>query len=552
MRITAAAPVLLFLIVSTIGCESPGRRETPRPQLFDGLGNHRRTVTTSSPEAQQYFNQALTWTFSFNHDEAIRSYEHAGALDPDCAMAWWGVALACGPHVNFPLMTPERSKLAWAALQKARAASSKASPSERALIDALGKRYVADPPADRRSLDEAYAAAMRNVWNSHRRDADIGALYAESLMDLQPWDYWAKDGSAKGNSNEIVAVLEEVLKLDASHPGGLHLYIHAVEASSNPQRAIVAADRLRNLVPLSGHMVHMPSHIDIRVGEWVKAAAANERAIESDRKYRTLSPRQDFYRFYMAHNQHFLSFTAMMEGRSAEALRVAREMLASVPADYARQNAALVDALIPFASEVLMRFGRWDETLREPQPAEYFPIARAMWRFSRAIAYAAKDDLENAVKEQAAFRSDVGKVPEDAMISINKARKVLSIAEHMLAGEIAFRQNKIDTAVTELREGIQIEDDLLYMEPPEWLQPVRHTLGAILAQQRRWAEAEQVYRDDLRYWPENGWSLHGLAESLRAQGKSAEAATMDARFKKAWSRADIQIASSCLCVALAD
>lgn len=544
--------IVVVLVAGVAGCQSAERRDAgAKAQLFDGMGNHRRPVTTASAEAQRYFDQGLTWAYSFNHDEAIRSFQRAAQLDPQCAMAWWGVALACGPHVNFPMMTPERSKQAWEALQKAQALATHASPVEQTLIDALAKRYAADPPADRRPLDEAYASAMRDVWRAHRGDADIGALYAEALMDLQPWDYWGPDGQAKGNSEEIVAVLEEVLRLDASHPAGLHLYIHAVEASANPQRAVAAADRLRYLVPMSSHMVHMPSHIDIRVGDWVKAAEANERAIAADRTYRELSPRQGFYRFYMAHNQHFLAFTGMMEGRSEAALRVAREMLAAIPDDYAVQNAPLVDALMPFATEVLMRFGRWDEILQEPRPQKHFPIARAMWRFARGIALAAKGDVSGAKREQERFRSDVRNVPPDAMISINKAHKVLSIAAHMLEGEIAYREGRIDDAVRELSAGVAVEDDLLYMEPPEWLQPVRHTLGAVLASQERWSEAERVYREDLRRWPENGWSLHGLARALGEQGKASQSAEVEDRFRRAWARADISIGSSCLCVAVA-
>lgn len=533
------------------GCASGGRgggpAAAPAPR-FDGLGTHTRAVSTASPDAQAYFDQGLVWAYAFNHDEAIRSFHTAALHDPGLAMAWWGVALCNGPHINYPAMDPARSRAAWDALTKAQARAATASQVERDLIGALAARYASPPPADRRPLDEAYAAAMKQVWKQHSADADVGTLYAEALMDLQPWDLWTKGGQPKGNTLEILAVLERVLELDPDHTGANHLYIHAVEASPYPERAEAAADRLRSAVPISGHLVHMPSHIDVQRGRWSQAADQNVQATESDRRYREISPRQGFYRTYMAHNHHFLAFASMMEGRSAAAEQAAREMVAGVPDEFIRAHGPWIDPLMSIVLDALKRFGRWDDVLNEPRPPRELPITTAMWHFSRGVAFAAKGDVRAAERAQADFRKAVKAVPADATMAINPAHKVLAIAEHMLAGEIAFARGEIDRAVAELTQGVAIEDDLLYMEPPDWIQPVRHTLGAVLVSAGRFDEAERVYREDLEIWPENGWSLHGLARCLEARGKAADAARVRARFAAAWGRADVKIDSSCLCV----
>ncbi len=533
------------------GCQALGRTgmAPDRPaQLFDGMGKHHRPISTASPQAQRYFDQGLVWTFAFNHDEAIRSYTEAARLDPDCAMAWWGVALCRGPHINNPKMDAEKSKAAWTALQRALALKDRANATERALIEALAKRYAERPPADRKPLDEAYAMAMRQVWKSNPKDADVGVLYAESMMDLRPWDLWTQDKKPHPGTEEIIAVLDAVLQIDPDHPGGNHLYIHAVEASPSPARANAAADRIRKAVPASGHLVHMPSHIDVLTGRWALASEQNERAVEIDRNYRALSPKQGFYRIYMGHNQHMLAFASMMEGRSEAALAAARAVVNSVPKDYGKKEAALVDPVMGAPYDVLKRFGKWEQILQEPAPPSHWPITRAMWRFSRGLAYAAQHKIADAESERSAFRKAVAKVPKDATLGINPAHLVLDIAEHMLSGEIAFAAGSTDEAVIELRKAVELEDTLKYTEPPEWIQPVRHTLGAVLTGAGRFAEAEKVYRDDLGEWPENGWSLYGLAKCLRAKGETAEADAVEHRFRKVWARADIQIGSSCLCV----
>ncbi|MCO6436736.1 MAG: tetratricopeptide repeat protein [Phycisphaerae bacterium] len=518
------------------------------PPLFEGMGPHKRAVTTNSPEAQRYFDQGLTWAFAFNHDEAIRSFEYAAKLDPDCAMCWWGVALCNGPHINFPMVPPDRAKAAWYALQKAQATAGNATPVEQALINALAARYADPQPEDRSSLDQAYAKAMAEVWEKYPDDSDVGTLYAESMMDLRPWDLWTKDGRPQPGTETIIQVLNRVLVMDPENPGANHLYIHTIEPSLHPELANDAANRLRDMVPASSHLLHMPSHIDVLTGRWAMASIQNEKAIKADNAYRRLSPKQGIYSVYMAHNAHMLCFASTMEGRAEVALRAAEQVVDTVPKDFAREQAAFVDPYMGAKYDALKRFGRWDDILKEPAPPKYWPITTAMWRMNRAVAYAAKGKIKEAEKEQAAYREAVGKIPPDAVMAISPAHDVLDIGEHFINGELAYRKGDIDKAVSELREAIKLEDQLRYMEPPEWMQPVRHTLGAVLLDAGRYSEAEQVYREDLENWPENGWSLYGLSRCLRARGANAEAARVEQRFRKVWSRADTPIGSSCKCV----
>ena len=540
------------LSVAVGGCQTGSEAGAQRARLFSGMGDHHRAVTTSSAKAQRYFDQGLTWTYAFNHDEAIRSFTKAAELDPTCAMAWWGVALCHGPHINNPVMPAERRSAAWEAIEKARALAARASPVERALIDALSARYSADLEADRAPLDAAYAEAMLSVQRAYPNDADIATLAAESLMDLQPWDLWTYEGAPKGRATEAVALLETAMRLDNSHPGALHLYIHAVEASKQPERAVPAADRLRDLVPAAGHLVHMPSHIDVRVGEWAKASEANTRAAYADKAYRKIVPKHGFYHVYMVHNNHFLAFSAMMEGRSEVALKAARNMISGVPPEFLEEAAPLIDPYMSIEEQVLMRFGRWDEILAQPEPPANLPITAAHRKFARGCALAAKGDVEGAKREQVAFRAAVRVVPEGAMMAINKAHDVLTIADLVLSGEVAYREGREAEAVAALRDAAAREDRLLYMEPPEWIQPSRHSLGAVLMYFDRASEAETVYREDLERWPENGWSLFGLSEALAAQpGKAEQAHTARQRFDTAWERSDTRIHASCLCIPLA-
>ena len=542
-KVRPAVVVSLVLLVSS-GVGAAGQEAVP---LFDGLGGFSRKVTTGSPEAQRYFDQGLAFMYAFNHDEAIRAFRRAGELDPKCAMAFWGVAIANGPHINNPVVPEARTKAAWTALGEAQLLAPGASPVERSLIQALAARYADPQPEDRKPLEQAYADAMRRTWAAYPKDADVGALFAESLADLRPWDLWLPDGQPQPGTLELVATLESVLALDPKHPLGNHLMIHAVEASPHPEKADRAADTLRDRQPALGHMVHMPSHVDVRRGRWQEAIDANAKAMEADRRYTARSPEQGFYRLYMAHNHHMLTYAAMMTGQSALALRTIREMIADIPLEFFEAN-PFADGFMAMPLEVLMRFGRWDEVLAEPAFPEYVPISGALQHYARAVAYAAKDDVPAALAEQSAFLEARARVPKEAFFGNNTASDVLDVAESFMRGEILFRSGKIDEGLASLREAASCEDKLRYDEPPDWIQPVRHALGAALLQAGRFAEAEAVFREDLAKLPGNGWGLYGLSRALQLQKKTAEAEAAEKQFDAVWKQADVKIKSACLCL----
>lgn len=549
--LTAATLLALTIVSARLLAEPPkdGSQSPPKVALYEGLGKHTRQVATSNPEAQKFFDQGLNFMFGFNHDEAVRAFRRATELDPDCALAYWGISLSLGKNYNYPFFPEEKAKAAWKALESARAKSTAESEANRALIEALAARYADPLPKELRPLEEAYAKAMKAVWEKFPTDADIGALYAESLMNLRPWDLWTIDGKPQPETPEIQKALQAVLELDPKHPLANHLYIHASEASPNPEKADAAADQLRELQPALGHMVHMPSHIDIRRGRWQAAVEANDRAITADRNYAKTVPEQGFYRMYMAHNHHMLAFAAMMQGESKRALAVVRAMLADVPKDWVAlpQNAAIADGFVTAPMEVMKRFGQWDEILKEPEAPEIFPIARAMRHHIRAIAYAAKGETDKAREEQKAFREATTKPAKEATFGNNKATDLFAVADDMLEGEILVREGKMAEGIKSLRSAVAKEDKLRYSEPPDWVVPVRHALGAFLLKDGQATEAEAVYREDLRRWPDNGWSLFGLAASLETQGKKDEAAAVRAKFDEIWKHADASIPSSCYC-----
>ncbi|MBV8900447.1 MAG: hypothetical protein JOY92_10105 [Verrucomicrobia bacterium] len=543
MKMIARLGTALFwatVILPGIGAQEP---------FFEGLGSYTRTVRTSSPEAQRYFNQGLAFLQGFNHGAAIRSFQAAASLDPACAMAHWGIALACGPHINFPSVPPAAAELAWKELGLAQQNATDAPAVERDLIEALSHRYANPQPADRSGLDRAYADSMRKVWRAHPEDPDVGAFFAEALMDLRPWDQWAADGRPQPGTDDILAALEAVLKLNANHPLANHLYIHALETSPHPERADAAAERLRTLQPGLAHMVHMPSHIDVRCGRWHEAVLANLNAVEADRRYREIAgPPTGLLPVYVAHNEHMLAYAAMMTGEGNLALQHIRTMVGGLPEDFLKEHPTVAGAFVAMPCEVLVRFGRWDDVLAEPENhPDSLPLARTLRRAARAVAYAAKGDLRAARAEQGNYLAAVQAVPAEALPGGNPAPALLAVVTPMLEGEILIREGRLEEGLSQLRAAVKAEDALRYSEPPDWLIPVRHSLGANLLQAGRWAEAEQVYRDDLARLPENGWALFGLAQSLRRQGKEEEAARVDARFRKIWSRADVQIKSSCLC-----
>jgi tetratricopeptide (TPR) repeat protein len=540
------------LAISLAGCASTRPAEPPAAgpvPVLEGLGPVSRKITTSSPEAQRYFDQGLALLFAFNHDEAMRAFRKAGSLDPHAAMAWWGLAYAQGPHINFPMVTPEQAAAAWNALERAQKEKGKASEVEVALIDALAKRHAKKAPADRKPLDEAYANAMRELWKRYPQDADIGAFFAESLMDLRPWNQWTREGEPNPGTLEVLATLDAVIAINPFHPLANHLYIHATEASLHPERADDAADRLRDLQPGLGHNVHMPSHIDVRRGRWRESMIANQKAIRADEAYRAKSPQQEFYGLYMAHNHHMLAFSAMMVGQKKETYRAIDTMSAAIPPAWAKKWAPIADGFLAMPLEVRVRFGAWDEVLAAPEPNAMFPFARTMRHYARGVAYSAKGDVKSARAEQAAFSAARAGIKADCIFGNNKCVDLLGVADRVLEGEISYREGRSEQAFASLREAVSLEDKLNYDEPPSWILPARHTLGAAYLDAKKPKEAERVFRADLEKLPHNGWALYGLAKSLREQGRRSEAAKVDAEFRKAWEGSDFQITSPCACLA---
>jgi Tfp pilus assembly protein PilF len=538
----AGAAVLLA------ACASKPAESTNAGTPLPRLGHHTFKVTTRSVAAQRACDRGLTLAYGFGHYAAEQEFRRALTADPDCAMAWWGIALVNGPHINFPLVPPDKAASAWEALTKAQGLAAKATPLEQALISALAARYANPQPEDRAPLDQAYAAAMRKVWQAYPRNADVATLFAEAEMDLHPWDLWNKSGPQPWTA-EILETLRRALELDPSHPGANHLYIHAVEASPHPEDGLAVANRLGKLVPDSSHLVHMPAHIYARVDRWGEAAQANRDAMQADARYRAAYPRPGFYAMYMAHNAHFLAYVAMMQGRSAEALQCARTMVAEVPDEFLEDYAGVVDGYMIFVSEVLMRFGRWKEVLTAADPGPKLPLSRALWHFTRASALTSLDRTEEARAEKAAFQTAAAAVPKDWRFGNNSAADILAIAGRVMEGERLARANQFEPAIAALNEAARLEDNLHYDEPPDWIQPVRHTLGAVLLRAGQAAAAEQVYRDDLRHYPGNGWSLMGLRNALRRRGKEAEARQTDAKLKRAWASADVQPTATCYCQA---
>ncbi|NBQ57779.1 MAG: hypothetical protein EBU32_05210 [Opitutaceae bacterium] len=518
------------------------------PPLFAGIGTHSRAITGALPQAQRYFDQGVAFITSFNHDEGLRAMEHAVKLSPECAMAWWGVALACSPHINNVGVSGVRAERAASALVRAKKFSAACTPAERALIDALKTRFSDDAKAPRRPLDEDYAAAMRNVWRSHPDDADIGAWTADAMMMLRPWDMWQKNGEPHPGTQEAVAVLEATLRLNPRQPLANHLAVHAYEASAQPERGDAAANRLRELTPGLGHMVHMSSHIDVRRGRWQEAIVANTQAIAANRSYRETAGRPlSGYLSYMGHDYHMLTYAAMMSGQSALAAQTMRDLFAQMPPEWKRES-DIGDGYFAMHFDVMKRFGQWDKILAEPEPLARYTHARA-WRYlARGIARAAQGDPVGARAEERDFAAARAGIAAGAMYRKNPLADVMEIAARLLDGEILLREGKIDTALAALQAAVEREDKLRYAEPPAWAQPVRQALGAALLQRNRLLEAELVYREDLARTADNGWSLFGLVQCLRLQNKNLdEAAALETCFKHVWAHADVTLTSSCFC-----
>ena len=515
--------------------------------LLEGLGDLHWPISTDSELAQRYFDQALTLAYGFNHLEAERSFREAARLDDDCAICFWGAALVLGPNINDPVPTPEREVQAFETLSEAVARLEYADDKERALIEALQTRYAATPPPDRSSLDRAYAEAMRSVASRFPDDLQVQTLFAEAMMDTMPWAYWTEDAQPKPLTQEVFDTLDFVLERDPDHPGANHFYIHAVE-QEQPERGVKPADNLRRVVPGAGHLVHMPSHIYIRVGRYHDGSLANELAIEADNDYVTQCRAQGIYPVaYVPHNHHFLWATTTMEGRSADALAAARHTAEHVDRSLIREpDMGMLQHFSAIPYYALVRFGKWEEILLEPAPDADLLYPTAVWHYARGIAYARERKLEEATRELRQVRTIAAdsRLEQIRIWGLNPTSSLAKIATLVLQAEIAAARKDIKKAVTRLRKAIAIEDGLIYGEPPDWFYPVRHNLGAILLEAGRPRAAEKVYRADLTRFPDNGWSLFGLAESLRAQGKRKEADEVQRRFEIAWEHADVEITAS--------
>ena len=538
------------------------------------LGSHSRPVTTKSAEAQTWFDRGLVWCYAYNHEEAVRAFRKAAEADPSCAMAQWGIAYAAGPNYNkqwkaFDVVDLRQSlATAHAATGAALTLAPNASAVEQALIGTLPLRYPSnDPDAVTPIWNDDYATAMRSVYAAHRDDLDVATLFAEAIMNRTPWELWdiATGKPADGaDTMEAIRVLERAMAQPGGtrHPGLLHMYIHLMEMSPQPERALRAADQLRDLVPDAGHLRHMPTHIDVLCGHYAATVASNSRAIVADRKFLKREGPVNFYSLYRCHNYHFKIYGAMFLGQFAPALDAAEEMIATLPEEVLRNEsppmADWLEAFVPMKMHVLIRFGKWKQIIAEPLPADaaLFCVTTAIMHYAKAVAHAASGNVAAAESEAALFAQSVARMPPTRYLFNNTCLDILAVAAAMMTGEIAYRKGNIDAAFVHLRQAIALDDNLPYDEPWGWMQPTRHALGALLLEQGQVEEAEAVYRADLGLdgtlrracqHPENVWSLHGYHECLTRLGKTAEAAIIKQRLDIAAARADVPIKASCFC-----
>ena len=512
---------------------------------FKGFGKLQYKVTTSSRKAQQYFNQGLTLLYAFNHGEAGRSFIETTRLDSTCAMGYWGLALVLGPNYNAAL-NPDMLKDIHAALDNARKQSSHCTPSEQTLIAALAKRFPTEAVKDMIPYQQAYSAAMKEAHEKFPGDVEIAVLYAEAMMNEHPWDLWFKDGSPKEWTPAIVTLLEEILSKHPKHPGAMHLYIHAIEASRSADKALPVADKLVELIPGAGHLVHMPSHIYLRTGYYHKGVIVNEKASMADSTYIAQCKVQGAYpMIYYPHNLHFLAACSYLEGNSKKAMDASRSVSRHADRKFLGESVSVQHFyIIPLYT--MVHLARWDEILAEPAPGESLKYPLAIWHYARGMAFTAKGQLDAAAAELKIVK-EIGKdeTLKPLMVwDMNSVVDLITMAAYVLEAEIATHQGQLDTAIPLLQKAIQLEDGLNYIEPPDWFFSVRHSLGHVLVQAKRFEEAEKIYKEDLINLPENGWALIGLYNSLEGQGKKEEAAAVKKRFDKAWEWSDMTIVSS--------
>lgn len=512
--------------------------------ILSGLGHHRHPVTANSPRVQLFFDQGLRLTYAFNHSEALRAFKEAARLDPSCAMAYWGWALVLGPNLNLP-MQDEVVEQAHEAIKKALDHIGQASEKEADMIRALAVRYSKNPKTDRAQLDRAYAQEMESLWQIYRDDPDVGTLYAAALMNLSPWDYWYRDGRPKETTSKALEVLEEVLGDQPDHIGALHYYIHLVEAA-HPEWGTAAADALRGLAPGAGHLVHMPSHIYMQVGRYVDAFDVNRMATLADQSYITQCRAQGIYPLdYYPHNIHFLVWSGMMLGRTQETLAEARKVAAGVPSDFHENHWALYETFLAMPLYTMVRFGMWDEVLAESAPDPGRKFLTGIDHYAKGLALTAKKRLDEAqAKLDALVALMQDKALGEVRVGSSPARPVLEIAQEILAGELAGARGDHDKAISHLERAVRLQDGLNYTEPPDWYYPVRHSLGAALLDAGKAAEAETVYWQDLKQYPGNPYSLFGLWQSFKAQGKNEQAASALQLCRNSWAQADRQLTSS--------
>jgi tetratricopeptide (TPR) repeat protein len=536
-----ALPGLLAIAACASGSASKELFPVDRAHRFS------RKSSANTARSARLFEEGLLLCYAFHHEAASERFAEAVKIDPDFAMAHWGLAYAAGPHINNMAMTPETNARAVREAKAAKQFEGSALPVERALIDAIQTRYVDPLPADRQSLDKAYADAMAAVHKAFPNDDDVAVLYAEALMDLRPWDLYDKDGNPRPDTPKILELLDLTLSRNPNHPQANHLMIHSAEASTRPERALPAADRLRDMIPEAGHLVHMPAHIDIRLGRYPQAIQANANGIRADKESVKYTGPGGFHAMYRAHNYHFLVYAAMFDGQSKLALSTAREMVSVMPPELVASLPDVLDGFLATPYHVLDRFGMWDVMLSEPRPDPRFPVTTAFWHFSRGLAFAATGKLDEALAEENRLGLEYFRVPTTATIGTNSARTVLDIGRELLRGEIEFRQGKTDSAFFHLREAVKLDNALAYDEPWSWMVPPSHALGALLLESGAADEPEEVYRQDLKRHRNNGWALHGLAEALQRKGNTQGANEARAAFEKAWARADVKIPGSCFC-----
>lgn len=515
-------------------------------RLYEGIGTAHRPISTRSRDAQRYFDQGMRFLWAFNHDESTRSFARALELDPACAMCAWGVALTIGPNYNLPMLAAARAKIAYAATLRAQSLAGSTSKVEQALIAALHLRYPSAQPLDPTTaipVLTAYAAAMGDVARRFPDDLDVQTLYAESMMNVHAWKLWSADGTPTAGTTEIVATLENVLARNPTHIGALHYYVHAIEASPHPEKAVAAAERIRGLAPAAGHLEHMPAHILQLVGRYEESAEANRKGAAADIAYLAKTTPLDYYAMYFSHNYQFLAFSTAAEGREAETLDAVRRSRASI-SDALLKEMPGADWYVAELYTAQVRFGKWDTLLAETPPDPGLPALTGGYLYATSMALAAKNQPAAARERLAQLDRLIAGLPADAAAGLNTLHDVLAVARLVVAARIGTVEGRTEDALHELSEAVRLEDALGYNEPADWFFPVRHLLGAELMRAARPAEAERVYRDDLQRHPGNGWALFGLAQALKAQGRSDEARATEAQFRQAWSHATISISAS--------